>query len=407
MNPDKSVFLDYLRQIYDQANEHLREQEHKRDQVITFYAVLISFFITANKTISQNFGGPAIILFLSFGLFLIGMVACLTIASLRGWHSQYLDAIYVLNYVIAHEESYETVTDLKNALQNKITEDQNEAKMKNENDDKNSNFRDTVLKTISSVFSSTEDSMFHGMFVFSLLPLFMFGHSLFYVLSKISFLEQYSSLLVLILWFLFVVGAVLYFEWMHWELKKRIKNARTYKTWILDFDYYSNGRPNNSYYEVKSNQGIISLKQNTAGVVTIPQVGNKLLLIQIGRVDTRKHWEFPRGFVEKEEIIAGEVDYQRAASRELKEELNITADKIMNLQDIGEVEPDSGLIDSSIHVIHVNIEKLENVELQKSEKITAYQLVTRAEIEKMCQDGEIVDGFTLSAITLLNAVDTD
>lgn len=130
MNPDKSAFLDYLRQIYDQANEHLREQEHKRDQVITFYAVLISFFITANKAISQSFGGPTIILFLSFGLFLIGVVACLTIASLRGWHSQYLDAIYVLNYVIAHEESYETVTDLKDALQNKITEDQNKAKKK-------------------------------------------------------------------------------------------------------------------------------------------------------------------------------------------------------------------------------------------------------------------------------------
>jgi hypothetical protein len=87
VSADKSVFLDYLRQIYDQANELLREQEHKRDQVITFYAVLTSFFITANKTISQNFGGPAIILFLSLGLFVIEIVACLTITSLRGWHS--------------------------------------------------------------------------------------------------------------------------------------------------------------------------------------------------------------------------------------------------------------------------------------------------------------------------------
>jgi hypothetical protein len=56
---------------------------------------------------------------------------------------------------------------------------------------------------------------------------------------------------------------------------------------------------------------------------------------------------FPRGFVEKEEIVAGEADYQRAAGRELKEELNIITDEIIDWQDLGEVEPDSGLIRST------------------------------------------------------------
>jgi hypothetical protein len=64
-------------------------------------------------------------------------------------------------------------------------------------------------------------------------------------------------------------------------------------TWILDFDYYSNVRTNDSYYEVKSNQGVISLKQNKAWVVTIPQAGAKFVLLQIGRIDSQNHWEFP------------------------------------------------------------------------------------------------------------------
>jgi hypothetical protein len=70
--------------------------------------------------------------------------------------------------------------------------------------------------------------MFHGVFVFSLLPLLMFGHSLFDILSKISFLEKNSLLLEFILWIFLVIEAVLYFKWMHWELKKRINNAQTY-----------------------------------------------------------------------------------------------------------------------------------------------------------------------------------
>lgn len=56
-------------------------------------------------------------------------------------------------------------------------------------------------------------------------------------------------------------------------------------TWILDIDYYSNVRSNGRYYEVKSNQDVISLKQNTARVVTIPQAVDKFVLLQIGRID--------------------------------------------------------------------------------------------------------------------------
>lgn len=398
------MFLDYLRQIYDQANEHLREQEHKRDQVITFYSVLLSFFITANKAIAGNFGGPLIILFLSLGLFLIGIVVCLTIASLRGWHSQYLDAIYVLNYVIAHEESYETVLDLKNALQSKIVENQNKISKAQLKNDEEKSYIKKFLKKVSTIFNSTEDNMFHGVFIFSLLPLLMFVHSLFFVLINFRLFAGHKVGLEVLFGVLFVVIAFLYFKWMHRELHNKIKNAQTYKTWILDFDYYSNGRSNNNYYEVKSNQGILSLKQNTAGVVTVPQIGDKFVLIQIGRVDTQNNWEFPRGFVEKNEISDDVVDYPKAAARELKEELNIFPDEIIGLRDIGEVEPDSGLIDSSIHVVHVSIEQLENVKLQKSENISSYCTVTFKELEEMCGDGKIIDGFTLSAITLLKTV---
>lgn len=84
MDENKKVFLDYLKQIYGQANEHLREQEHKRDQIVMFYAVLLSFVITANHTIQVNFGGPIMMMILELALCVIGATVCIAISSLRG-----------------------------------------------------------------------------------------------------------------------------------------------------------------------------------------------------------------------------------------------------------------------------------------------------------------------------------
>lgn len=393
MDENKQIFLDYLKQIYDQANEHLREQEHKRDQVVTFYAVLLSFVITANHTIQVNFGGSIMMMLLDLALCIIGATVCIAIASLRGWHTQYLDAIYVINYAMAHQEHYASVDDLKNRIQEMLVNNQNSA------DGPTKETEPPLVKVgkwVTHTVTYTEDSMFYGVWIFSMVPLIMIEHSIYELVKSKN--NQIGLLIILML--VFVLIFIFYFRYMHRLLNKRVKKANSWKTWILDFDYYSNGKKNFSYYDVNINHGILSLKQNTAGVVTVPTVGNQYLMIKIKRSDGRFNWEFPRGFVEPKEMDGGVIDYLAAAKRELNEELGVASVNVIKATDLGEVEPDSGLITSSIHVISIDISELKEVKLQSSEKIVAYRLMDIADVLAEVKKGMIIDGFTLSAITL-------
>lgn len=389
MNEDKRVFLDYLRQIYDQTNEHLREQEHKRDQVVTFYAVLISFIITANHTIQANFGGPVMMMILDLALCVIGAIVCISIASLRGWHTQYLDAIYVINYAMAHQNQYMTVDDLKNTIQEMLVNNR-------ENGKENKSKKRSIIKWFKHTINSTEDSMFYGVWIFSMVPLIMIEHSIYKLVNWGS--KQAALFTILIVAFALVF--IVYFCHMYKLLNESVESAKSYKTWILDLDYYSNGRKNFSYYDININHGVLSLKQNTAGVITVTTIGNQYLMIKIKRSDGRFNWEFPRGFVEPDEIDGSVVNYSAAAKRELKEELNVNLSTVIKTIDLGEVEPDSGLIKSSIHVVRVELSELKEIKLQSSEKIVEYRLMNEASLTNEVKKRTIIDGFTLSAITL-------
>ncbi len=392
MDENKKVFLDYLKQIYGQANEHLREQEHKRDQIVMFYAVLLSFVITANHTIQVNFGGPIMMMILELALCVIGATVCIAISSLRGWHTQYLDAIYVINYAMAHQAHYASVDDLKNRIQEMLVNKQTSDIPVNKSDNPLVKVGEWFIHTIEH----TEDSMFYGVWIFSMVPLIMIEHSIY----KLVKWGNNQDELLIILMLVFVLIFVFYFRYMHRLLNKSVENANSWKTWILDFDYYSNGQKNFSYYDVNINHGILSLKQSTAGVVIVPTMNNQYLMIKIKRSDGRFNWEFPRGFVEPEEINGDAVDYSAAAKRELNEELNIPPIDVIKATDLGEVEPDSGLIVSSIHVVNVDISKLKDVKLQSSEKIVEYRLMDIVDVLAAVKKGMIIDGFTLSAIAL-------
>ncbi|MCC9316187.1 NUDIX hydrolase [Lactiplantibacillus plantarum] len=153
-------------------------------------------------------------------------------------------------------------------------------------------------------------------------------------------------------------------------------------------------------FGININHGVLSLKQNTAGVITVTTIGNQYLMIKIKRSDGRFNWEFPRGFVEPDEIDGSVVNYSAAAKRELKEELNVNLSTVIKTIDLGEVEPDSGLIKSSIHVVRVELSELKEIKLQSSEKIVEYRLMNEASLTNEVKKRTIVDGFTLSAITL-------
>lgn len=426
MDENRQAFITYLNGIYDQANEHLREQEHKRDQVVTFYAVLLSFFVTTSGQIEKNFGGSFAMLLLSIGIFFIGIVVARTIADLRGWHKQYLDAIYVLNYAFAHLDSYPSNAALATMIEQLLTYDQTAKNPKKESDtevkpkplkktasDKQvktrseSDTKDKWMDNLDRRIGSTEDGMFYGVLMFSMASLFLVGKYLSSLLLQYWPRPLPQDLDLYLYGIESLVGIIILFtyaRWMSHVLKKKSHDANIYKTWILDFHYYSAGQQVNeatNYYEFTVPDGYPHLTQKTGGVIVIPKLSDKYMLIWIKR-DQDMYLEFPRGFVEPEEVTTDKPDFIHAAHRELTEEVGIKPSNIRNSKDLGEVKPDSGLISSKIHAVLLDISPTSTnyVFLQKSEGISDCALFTPQELRHAITEGKIVDGFTLSAITL-------
>lgn len=75
----RNDFLAFLTNIYDQTNDHLREQGTKRDQVIAFYVVLLSFVITSRSLLAKTANMTIIYL----GLIEVGVICVRTVADLR------------------------------------------------------------------------------------------------------------------------------------------------------------------------------------------------------------------------------------------------------------------------------------------------------------------------------------
>lgn len=388
MDDDKAQFLTYLGQIYEQANEHLREQEHKRDQVVTFYAVLISFFITTSNAIQKNFGGHGTMFIVDIGLFLIGWLCVKTVADLRGWHKQYLDVIYVLNYVIVRQRTYRSVDELKDVIHAKIVEDQSV-------NDKDEN---------KKVKLSTEDGVFWATLIFSLAPLFMILHTI-YTLFGEMMNHSDQQMMIVAVGVIFTALGLLYLYQLNQYMRDRVAKANTYKTWMLDFDYYSDSSTrtrilaDNRYYTVSEKNSLLLVAQKSAGVVILAEKTKRILLIRIKRVDGQLHWELPRGFVEPEEIQAGAIHFADAARRELHEELNIDVDA-SKFNDLGEIMPDSGFIKSYVHVVHAQLEdvSLDQIRLQNDEGIRGEQFFDLIQLKSMIHRGEIIDGFTLGGV---------
>ena len=57
MNDRKTEFLEYLCSVYDHCHTHLIEQGRKRDKVLTFYVVLLSFVLTNLDKLKKEFLG--------------------------------------------------------------------------------------------------------------------------------------------------------------------------------------------------------------------------------------------------------------------------------------------------------------------------------------------------------------
>jgi hypothetical protein len=78
--------------LYQQANEHLREQDRKRDQTIAFFAVITGYFSG-----SEIFSGNRYSFIFNLLLFIIGVIILLILIRFKNWHEKYVISIVCIS----------------------------------------------------------------------------------------------------------------------------------------------------------------------------------------------------------------------------------------------------------------------------------------------------------------------
>lgn len=216
LTEDKKLFLDYLMQVYGQCNTHLLEQGKKRDQVVSFYVIVLSFILTNLNYLKRDFLGRPTVLIIYATLMIAGGIVILILADLRSWHTQYLGAIYTINWAIANQKRFETVDELQ-AQMKAIMEDSLNGGVEHRNN--------PWILLRKYAFGSTDNMVYTGIVFLVCLPIFgIIG----YFNWSLPISEQ--VLIFLVAFSLILYGSQIY-------LAKKLKQGETYNTWILSFDY--------------------------------------------------------------------------------------------------------------------------------------------------------------------------
>lgn len=218
-------FIQYLDSVYNNYNQHLLEQGKKRDQVITFYIVLLSFVLTNFNNLDTDFFGKPTQIAIYIVLVIIGGIVLLNLADLRSWHTQYLDVIYVINWTMSHYPKFSNVASLQEKMKDLVT---------------------ATLNTKSKpklgkgwikfcLFSSTDNTIYTGMIFLTSLPLLG-------VYSQIVdlFKLHWGIQIGIIIYIICLILMLIIFER---HLNTVLQNGERYNTWILSFDY--NGKLTN------------------------------------------------------------------------------------------------------------------------------------------------------------------
>lgn len=126
-----------------------------------------------------------------------------------------------------------------------------------------------------------------------------------------------------------------------------------------------------------------------AGVVVIPLLDDKIVLLDIYREGTLRHeLELPRGCSEPHSSP------EQNAIREINEELGAN---ILSISPLGTCVADTAWGTGDVYFFIAKINKISK--LQKEENIESYSLHSFEEIITLINQEKIQDGFTLSAIT--------
>lgn len=131
------------------------------------------------------------------------------------------------------------------------------------------------------------------------------------------------------------------------------------------------------------------LEGGAAGVVMLPEMDGKLLLMHQFRHATRSwHWEIPRGFGEPG------VQAEDQARAEIEEEIS---GEITELTNLGLYFNNTGLEGNPIYLFLAKMASVGEPKLKFG--VDKFIWVSVPELEKMIADGEITDGFTIAAYT--------
>lgn len=112
-----NVHGDNWRLLYEECNEHLREQDRKRDQTIAFFVALTGYFVAKESILSDN--SSSWILYLL--LFVVGIIIAFILVRYKSWHEKYVLASISISTVMFsnHEFSIEEFNKIYIETQNK------------------------------------------------------------------------------------------------------------------------------------------------------------------------------------------------------------------------------------------------------------------------------------------------
>jgi nucleotide sugar dehydrogenase len=139
-------------------------------------------------------------------------------------------------------------------------------------------------------------------------------------------------------------------------------------------------------------------RADSATVIPLSPTGRLLLQKQYRPHTGCNSWEFPMGFVDRDESP------EQAAKRELFEETSLTCDSIRLL---GSYYPLPGLATQRTHVFLATVTDKQLDEprsLVQDEGISAFQVLNLSAFQSLAAAGEVLDGFTLAAFALWQSV---
>lgn len=148
--------------------------------------------------------------------------------------------------------------------------------------------------------------------------------------------------------------------------------------------------------EISNSKKKYSTVERPNAITVIPiSKSNKTILLKVFRVGTQEYsWEFPAGFIDKDETP------EQAAIRELKEETQLEVESVRHL---GKYYPVPSLMSEIVDIFIAGIKdkQLDNLGKISDKDVKGIKTVDISEIFNIVSRGEITDGFTLVGLLFL------